>query len=351
MDVNVHVGSDGNTVTFARIDLAGSLAVDSVENLADFEPNSYLLVDSTIGVDVELNLGARAGTIVVNKTMIGRNLELNNATFNVAPITYVSHQGVYAAMRITDTIVSGSINASTSANTLIRADNIFTGGAYRVWGHTSANAFQVYNSRAVGGIDLSTVTPTIPLHIGSTVSLYDSIELSGVIADGGLTSKTAGDVLIRYSRFEGNSIIDTYFGDDTVVVDTTEFNGALSVALGNGDNGLDFRNSVVNGTLRVAQGSNFQKINSAALHNNFQRTSTMHFTNNRIATFEIAGGSLTDEVRILNCDCGQITASLASGSDLFEIVGTTARQERRLTAGLISICLSAGTTISRGWSC
>ncbi len=56
-EVNVHVGNDGNTVTFARIDVSGSVVVEAGFNdLTDIEPNNYLVVDSTVGADLRMDL-------------------------------------------------------------------------------------------------------------------------------------------------------------------------------------------------------------------------------------------------------------------------------------------------------
>ncbi len=56
----------------------------------------------------------------------------------------------------------------------------------------------------------------------------------------------------------------------------------------------------------------------------------MRIANNRLGTLEIFGGNLTDEVRVSYCVCGNIAVTLADGSDLLELAGTTVAQSARL---------------------
>ncbi len=175
----------------------------------------------------------------------------------------MAYSSVYATIRLTDVIIGNDFNLNTSAVTLVHTERVFTGGGFGVWSHTSGNALLMNNSRAVAGLYYSTVTAQAPLHVGSRVSTYDRVELSGVIADGGLTCITSGDIVVRYSRFPVDSTIDFFYSDDTVIVDTTHFGGSLKLGLGNGDNTLEFINSVVAGTLSIKQGSNFHFISTA----------------------------------------------------------------------------------------
>jgi hypothetical protein len=329
-ELDLHLGDGQNVVTLARLDVSGNLTIHSGYGPSSLTPNTYLLQDCAIGVDVDVDLGARAGAITVSGTTVGRDIRIENGDSSIVRGHVYSPIPGYAGIRFANVTVGGYLLANSAASTLFHVEGVFTGGGLFVHGRSSSNAFYVMHSRAFNGFSVSTVTGTIPLHIGSVVSGYDHVELSGVISDQGLSISTSGDVLLRYSRFAGDSKIDTYYSDDTVIVDTVEFGGALALALGTGDNTLEFRNSSVAGTLSLLQGANFRPITPNVQGSSPQRTAVMTLANNRIGALTMHGGDHTDIVQVLYCDCGVINAAMRAGSDSIRIEGTVAHGGVRL---------------------
>ena len=203
-------------------------------------PNTYSLTDSLIGGDGRLHLGDRAGSITVTNTTVRGTLELDNATQQVVFFTRL--QDTYAAFRLDGVIASNRLGIDSVASALVDINNTFVGSGLDVRGYTSYNAFQIRNSRALEQIFVSSLAPGD--RFGGLESAYDTVDLSGIVADGGFHTITTGDVRVAYSYSGAGAAIGTQ-GIDNVIVDTNVFNAGLRIHLGSGDDTLLVQNSII----------------------------------------------------------------------------------------------------------
>jgi hypothetical protein len=167
---------------------------------------------------------------------------------------------IYSGIRLDDVIVGGLISFDSSASTLVDLHKVFSGGAVYIRGYTSYNAIEIHNSRAIGGFDLSTLLPVQHHQLVDGPSIYDCIEISAVIADGGLTVKSSGDLRIAYSHAAAHSSFVTYSSLDSAVFDTNMFDASVFISLGPGNDSLTFNNSVVSGDITIVDAPRVQSI-------------------------------------------------------------------------------------------
>jgi hypothetical protein len=356
--INMHGGPD--VVTMANIDHPRSLQVDAGHNDADRRVGaSYSLFDSSIGKWASFVLGVRAGSVTVENTTIGGGLYVSNSSLAFPSAVAMLRLGsVYAGIQLNNVIVGREISIDSSAATLVQTDNVFAGQHFRIQGHASSNAFLIRNSRAVGGLTISTITSGPILHFGLVESAYDFLEISGVVADGGLTTSTNGEVRVAYSYFGAETRVVTNATDDIVIIDTNLFDANVTIAPTKAHDWLEFKNSVVNGTLSVIHSNLYGYSNGPVdpQQRSFPEdgSSVVTLANNRIRTLYFNGGRQTDEFRLLYSIIDQFFADLdwggegtRGGSDLLEITGSAFSQGARLDGGAgFDLFRSTGNTFN-----
>ncbi len=356
-DLTIHVGDDQNVVTLTAIDTGGSLLVDSGTSATRQIPNVYLLTDSRIGVDAQFDLGARAGSVAINGVSIGHHLQVDNSEVLPSfPWAHLGFQETYAAIRFDDLIVGEQLYIHSSANTLVTADNVFSGNGFFIKGYASYNAFEIHNSRSVGKMSVSTTSVGPLMGFGYAESAYDRVDVSGIIVDGEFDTNTGGDLRIAYSNFLAAAKVIMTSSADTLVVDTSLFRANASLIIDPGNDALEFKNSIVNGTLAVAHRRGVGNLpNDSAHRGSFDGSSVFSFTSNRLGALQVYTGDATDEIRIAYCIIDQLFANLDiqgsgatnGGSDLLEIVGTVANQWAHLDgSGGFDVFRSIGNTLN-----
>jgi hypothetical protein len=349
----IHTGTHQNVVSLRGLALTGDLTVDAGAYILgpgenDFFrqlPNTYLLVDSDIEGTALFKLGARAGLVTVTDSTVGGNLSVANSEQLSAIQTwaYKGLQASYAAMRFEDVIVGGGVWLDSSANTLVYTGNVFAGHGLNVQGYASYNAFDIRNSRFVGGLGVSTLAPPSFLRGagGGSPSFYDSLFISGVIADAGLSTTTSGDVQMQYSYVGGSALVGT-FQDDTLIFNTNVFNGDLTLAITRGNDVLQFANSIVRGTVRTTfyQLSVYDTGGGAG-------SNTYSFTNSRIGVLNVRTNGEADDIRVTGSILDQLFAYHGAGSARYELVGSIFNQGARLEGGdEFDLFRSSGSTFN-----
>jgi hypothetical protein len=337
--ITVHTGTDQNVVTLFGLELTGDLIVDAGAYILgpgenDFLrqlPNKYLLTESVIDRSASFKLGARAGSVTVTASTVGGNLSVANSEqlSAIQNWAYKPLQASYAAMQFEDVVVGGAMWLDSSANTLVRTDNLFTGLGLHAQSYTSYNAFEILNSRFVGGLSVSTLAP--PPYIrgsgGASLSAYDSLFISGVIVDAGLSTRTSGDVDMQYSYVGKDASVGT-FRDNTLVFNTNIFNGDLRLPITGGNDVLEFTNSVVRGTAWIF----FYQLSVYATGYS-GGSSVFSFTNSRLGALDVRTNGDADELRVTGSILDQLFAYHGAGSARYELTGSAFNRGARLDGG------------------
>jgi hypothetical protein len=325
--LTIHVGDDQNRVTLSHATVGGNFFVDAVGTVDSSVPNTYIVSDSVFQQNAVMQLGDRTGSIFVSRTTVGGRLELDNAVRE--PPGMGSVVNGYVALRLSDVIVSGSLKLQSWGSTLVTLDNTFVGQTASIECFSSYNLLQLRNSRVINNLTVSSLLPRFG-HLGPSASLYDSLDINGIIVDGTLTSSTTGSVRVFYSNINDASFTMNGW-DGGALIDTNIF-GHLFFSLGGGDDVFNFSNSIVHGNMTVIH----SRFHQAGPIDPVQRGPvddycSMSISSSQIGTLSITGGNETDVVQIRYSIIDQVFADMdlestsdgnRAGSDLFEITGS-----------------------------
>ncbi len=317
-ELSIDLKTGAPNVYLERIDINGNLSVDAAKEDAPPFYGTFSIAESKTAGDASFNIGTRAGAIHIQDVEIGKRLTVDDLEKVIA--VYYGLNGTLDISMESVTVGEG-VWIQSSAVTVLDASNVFCGGQFGIVEYGSSGQFSIRDSRVLGDVYLSTVRATQPLHIGSTWSDCE-LTLSGVIVEQGMETHAGGQVNVTYSRVSGGSSIQTYGHDDSVLVYASQFDDALSVLTGTGNDSVEFIHSVVVGPLQIFHDAFTSKLTSDPQHyQSIEGPSDVTFTACRLGEVNLRGGNGTDRVFMNYCLVDQMTVDSRTGSDLIELVG------------------------------